>query len=164
MASIIFYNPEDLIVPNKVIEYMKSVNTPDYIGLPNIIINPDLSNVQYVSMKYWKVSEEQVVEMDVSEKDAINEAVEAKTIKEKKYQVLEYDSSKRLIKEQWFYIDNGNGTYSKKVQEVSYVYNNSILLSKIEVTYYYDGTVAEEKIWDFYEGSNKNQKILKLRG
>ena len=51
-----------------------SVNTPDY---PEVdwIIDPDLSAVQSVPKKYWKIAGDLVLEMDQSEKDAVDAAL-----------------------------------------------------------------------------------------
>ena len=55
-------------------EYRTSVNTPDY---PEVtwIINPDLSAVQSVPVKYWKIVGDTVTEMNQSEKDAVDAAL-----------------------------------------------------------------------------------------
>ena len=54
-------------------EYIKSVNTPDYEG-PDTIVNPDLSSLVGVDVKYWKRSGNTVVEMDAAEKQAVDES------------------------------------------------------------------------------------------
>lgn len=53
-------------------QYLKSVNTGDYINDPDILINPDISSVQSVPLKYWKRSGDSIVEMSTSEKSAID--------------------------------------------------------------------------------------------
>jgi len=57
--------------PDQTPEYLQSVNTPDYEGNLFAIINPDISAVQNVSLKYWKRSGNNIVEMSQAEKDAI---------------------------------------------------------------------------------------------
>lgn len=69
MANVVIYDPIDPVVPNKVILYLLSVNTPDYIGQPNTLINP---NIPEVVQKYWKVDNNEVIEMNASEKNAID--------------------------------------------------------------------------------------------
>ena len=54
-------------------EYLESVNTPDFSVL-DWIINPDLSAVSGVPMKYWKCSGDSVVEMSQAEKDTVDAA------------------------------------------------------------------------------------------
>lgn len=80
MANIVIYDPSDVTVANKVIEFRRSVNTPDFAGEPNKVVNPDLSalwtegtNAFIVPFQYWKydgVSD--IVEMSQGEKDAID--------------------------------------------------------------------------------------------
>lgn len=72
-----------LIQENGQIKYLESVNGAEYIldlnvpkdqlqnKTPNILINPDLSAVQGVDQKYWKIQNGSVVEMTQAEKDAI---------------------------------------------------------------------------------------------
>ncbi len=55
MANILMYNPS-AVVPNQAVSYTTGINTPDYLSVPNSIINPDLSALLSVPMNYWKVS------------------------------------------------------------------------------------------------------------
>ncbi|MBT8428494.1 MAG: hypothetical protein KJN79_01140 [Gammaproteobacteria bacterium] len=57
-------------------QYLQSVNTPDYPVL-DWIINPDLSALTGVPQKYWKVVGDTVVEMTQGEKDAADAALAA---------------------------------------------------------------------------------------
>jgi len=52
-------------------DFLLSVNTPDY-SIEDWIINPDLSALEGVPQKYWKISGDTVVEMDQSEKDIVD--------------------------------------------------------------------------------------------
>lgn len=52
-------------------QYLTSVNTPDYSSDPDVIIDPDISNVQSVPLKYWKRVGNTIVEMTQAEKDVI---------------------------------------------------------------------------------------------
>ena len=54
--------------------YLESVNTPDY-STDDWIINPDLSILEGVPKRYWKVVGDNVLEMDQSEKDVVDLAV-----------------------------------------------------------------------------------------
>ena len=72
MADIIEYNPDDLIVANKVINYFDSFDTSYYLS-GNYLINPDLSAVSEVEQKYWKVDTGAVVEMSTEEKEDIDD-------------------------------------------------------------------------------------------
>ena len=66
-----------LFIPGKTPEYRKSVNTPDYENDPNAVINPDLSNVQGVEVKFWKLRNGSVVEMNTAEKQTVLVSEEA---------------------------------------------------------------------------------------
>lgn len=54
-------------------QYLRSVNTPDY-PTAEWIINPDVSALAGVPVKYWKVSGDSVTEMTQAEKDAVDAA------------------------------------------------------------------------------------------
>lgn len=66
MANVVLFNPT---------QYLQSVNTPDYEGNPNAIINPDVTAVQSVPLRYWKRSGNNVVEMTLAEKQAVDSAI-----------------------------------------------------------------------------------------
>lgn len=53
--------------------YRTSIHTPDY-STDNWVINPDLSGLGGVDCKYWKVVGDAVVEMNQTEKDAVDAA------------------------------------------------------------------------------------------
>ena len=73
MASVVVYDPGNAVVANKVILYLPSANTPDYIGNPNTLINQDLSAVAAVPQRYWKYDGiSDIVEMSQGEKDTID--------------------------------------------------------------------------------------------
>lgn len=55
-------------------QYLKSVNTPDYEGDPDVLINPDISAVETVPLKYWKRSGDTIVEMSANEKQVVEDA------------------------------------------------------------------------------------------
>lgn len=52
-------------------QYIQSVHTGDYENDPDVIINPDISAVSNVSIKYWKRNGNSIGEMTQAEKDAI---------------------------------------------------------------------------------------------
>lgn len=52
-------------------QYLQSVNTPDYSSDPDVIVNPDISAVQSIPLKYWKRVGDTIVEMTQPEKDAV---------------------------------------------------------------------------------------------
>lgn len=84
MSNIVIFHPD------KPAEYLKSVHTPDYCSsppptkqeaqnyaLPNVIINPDLSNVQGVPKRFWKKDGLNVVEMTDTEKQLVRAQAKA---------------------------------------------------------------------------------------
>jgi len=71
MSNIAIFNP-GAVVANQVVEYKISVNTPDYENDPLVVINPDLSLLESVPMKYWVVNDGVVVEMTPEQKTAVD--------------------------------------------------------------------------------------------
>lgn len=61
------------VVNRTTVQYLRSVNTPDY-PTGSWIINPDLSALASVPEKYWKVVGDTVVEMTAGEKAAVDAA------------------------------------------------------------------------------------------
>ena len=51
--------------------YLTSVNTPQYLD-GNWLINPNLSAVEGVDKRYWKIDGDTVIEMSQAEKDAVD--------------------------------------------------------------------------------------------
>jgi len=72
MSDVVIYDPDDAVVAGRVTGYLKSVNTPDYSGNPNTLVNPDLSSLSAVAQIYWKESSETIVEMTAGEKTDID--------------------------------------------------------------------------------------------
>lgn len=87
------------VVNRTTCEYLKSVNTPDY-PVEDWIINPDLSALEEVPQKYWKIDGDNVLEMTQAEKDAVDEAIEAARIEDLKTQDIRdqgFDSGSELF-------------------------------------------------------------------
>jgi hypothetical protein len=164
MSNIVLFNPSDTIVANRVTQYLNSVNTPDYNGVTDKIINPNLSSVSGVDQNYWKVQDGSVVEMSAGEKTSMDTLLKAKTFREKLYRVLSYNDTMGMIEtEDWYDTDNGDGTYSGKATGAVYVHdaNSKNVISQTVTTYYYDGTVFES-IRTSYFRNNLNQLIEKV--
>jgi hypothetical protein len=154
MSNVIIYDPDDTTVPNRVISYLVSVNTPDYDSNFNKLINPDLSLVSSIEQKYWKRDADVVVEMSANEKILINNFLNAKNIREKKYHVLEYNDN-NLMKDTWYDTNDGS-IYSGKSEEITYAYTNKyILLSKTIKTFYFDGTESSSVTYNYYTDDTK---------
>lgn len=75
MANIVIFKP------GKPPEYLESVNGAEYMtdpatndtkpNSPDVLINPDISAVKNVPVKFWKRVGNAVVEMSQAEKDAV---------------------------------------------------------------------------------------------
>jgi hypothetical protein len=53
-------------------QYLTSVHTPDYSADPDAIINPDVSALTGVPLRYWKRNGSLVQEMNATEKAAVD--------------------------------------------------------------------------------------------
>ncbi len=92
MAQVVVYDPDSVVVPFRVTQYLQSADTPAYTGNPNTLINPDLSGVQNVNYLYWKYIDPNIVEMSASEKQSIDEHLAKNNNEEIKVRVQEEDS------------------------------------------------------------------------
>jgi len=65
-------------------QYILSVNTPEYSSDPDVIVNPDISTVQNIPIKFWKRSGDTIIEMTQNEKTviALNELSDRKSLAE----------------------------------------------------------------------------------
>lgn len=149
------------VVNRNTTELLTSINTPDF-SVNDWIINPDLSLLDNVPHKYWKIDGDNVVEMNQSEKDAVDFEELSNTILEKKYRVDEYERGKLSVTT-WYNVDNEDETYSNKVEETSYTYSGNKIISTTEIQYSAVETVLSEKTWNYYS-SGKNIRIAKLLG
>jgi hypothetical protein len=161
MSNIVIYDPDDVTVPYRVTRYKESANTPDYTG--NVLINPDLSAVSGITALYWKVSAETVIPMTAGEMHLMDELEKAKTTREKLFKVVKYSLQSRVETETWYDTDNGDGTYSGKAEETTYTYLDAIMLYRIVVVYYYDGTVSSTTKYEYYKNSTTNEIIEKQK-
>ena len=71
MSTILFYD-SSAVVSNQATNIVYSVNTPDYNGVANKVINPDLSSVLSLPMKFWKVDGTSVVGMSSGEQNTVD--------------------------------------------------------------------------------------------
>lgn len=161
MSNIVIFDPNG-IVNNRVINYLRSANTPDYENLSNVLINPDVSLLENISVNYWKVSENNVVEMSSNEKTIIDNSINAKNIRQKLYKISSYDANQRLLSVTYFDTDNGDATYSGIAEQTTYTYfdNNVTLLHRKTETFCFDGTIYLTENYDYYKNDN-NELIEK---
>jgi len=75
MANVVIYDKN--ANPQKVLQYLQSVNTPDYSSRDDVVINPNVNNIINVPVRYWKHVTGSIFEMTAGEKTAIDAAIEA---------------------------------------------------------------------------------------
>lgn len=73
MALIVVY--DSVATPQAVTQVIPSADTVQYIGQPNVLINPDLSNVQGVAPQYWKHVLGEILPMTSQERTDYDAAV-----------------------------------------------------------------------------------------
>jgi hypothetical protein len=83
-----------------------------------------------------------------------------KRIPDKNFKVMSYDLNNKLIKESWYEVDNGDGTYSVIAQDATYVYDNQALVSITTIIYCYDGSEFSTNIVRYYK-NDQGQYIEK---
>lgn len=71
MANVVIYDE----VTKRVKQYLKSVNTPDYSSRPDVLVNPDVSTLLSIALRYWKVVGTLVQEMTQPEKDIVDQEI-----------------------------------------------------------------------------------------
>lgn len=92
MANVVIFKT------GKTPQYLRSVNTPDYEGDSDVLVNPDISSVERVDIKFWKRSRNSVVEMSVAEKKVITDAERVKELaRADELEVEAIDLAKALI-------------------------------------------------------------------
>lgn len=72
MSAIVLYDPVDPLVPNRVTAYYPSAHTPDYDGVTDKLVDPDLSSLVGVPVKFWKRDGGDVVEMTTQEQEDLD--------------------------------------------------------------------------------------------
>lgn len=73
MSTIVIYDPLDPTVPNRVTQLRRSVNTPDFVGDPNTLINPTIT--ASLAVRYWKYNgADAVVDMSNVERASLDAA------------------------------------------------------------------------------------------
>lgn len=78
MSNIARYDP--IPNPNPITEYLISVDTPNYQNQPNILINPDVSQVEAFPLRYWKHVAGSIQLMTVPEQNSVDAAIAAAEI------------------------------------------------------------------------------------
>ena len=151
MSNIVLYDPDSSVVANRATNYLLSVNTPDYTSNPDALINPDLSSVSGIAFKYWMYDGTGLVEMPASDRTSVDNLLIAKNNPEKNFKVITYTTNKRLKKETWYEVDNGDESYSVKSEEYEYFYQGSSLVSKVTTTFGYDESELSVETFCYYK-------------
>lgn len=142
-------------------QYIQFVNTPDYPDT-DWIINPDLSAVDGIPQKYWKVVDDTVVPMSSEEQAAVDVAISASTPTSKKENYREdiYDSKGNLLTTTWYATRITEGSYTNKVRCITYTYTGTTLMSDSDVRFATDGvtpysTLTHTYLVDLSDPSNQ---------
>lgn len=98
-------------------EYLKSVNTPDY-STTDWIINPDLSGVSGVPVRYWKIAEDAVSEMTELEKHVVDAELELSrlnsiSIREGDTFQISFTDSRDKIQNTWLPLESNNSNSNR---------------------------------------------------
>ena len=80
MANIVLYDSSDPAVAGRCTSCLHSVNTPDYDGITDKLVNADESGLSAVPFKYWKESSGVLAEMSAAEKTKIDNLDHLNTI------------------------------------------------------------------------------------
>jgi len=69
-------DPNSALVPDRVVRIIKSAHTPDWVGVPNTVINPDRSAVTEPLRRHWKCSGspyDALIDMTTQEKTTVDQ-------------------------------------------------------------------------------------------
>ena len=132
-------------------QYLISVSTPDY---PDVdwIINPDLSSVEGIAQKYWKISGDSVLEMTSEEKVVVDTAEANITpATGENYLTAEYNFKNQILKETWYRDKTALGTYTVKVKEIAYTYEGNFITQTVISYFTLGGTNYSTETISYYE-------------
>ena len=142
-------------------QYIQFVNTPDYPDT-DWIINPDLSAVDGIPQKYWKIVADTVVLMSSEEQTAVDASISASFPMPGKENYREdiYDSKGNLLTTTWYVTKLSEGSYSNKIRSITYTYSGTTLMSDVDVRFASDGTtpyttVSHTYLVDLSDPSNQ---------
>jgi len=162
MSTIVKYDMGCTGIPGRITEYHTSANTPDYLGLTGLLINPGMTGIEGILPRYWKIDndENEVIAMTDEEKIFLDSTM---TQGDENYHVEVYDKKNRIQKETWYNTDNGNGVYSGKVREITYTYSGKDVLYRTEKQYMLDGSVVSSEVFEYYTNNRSDGKDIILK-
>lgn len=73
MANVAIFDPN--ATPQKVLSYLTSVSSPDFDKRTDVLINPDVSQVKDLPLKYWKVVTGNLAPMDPAEQATVDASI-----------------------------------------------------------------------------------------
>ena len=119
MSDVIVYDPLEPTVANRVTDYIRSANTPEYSGNPNTLINPTITAI--LAIKYWKYNgTDTVIDMSGAEVAAIDAADAAADLAEQQAEAVtraSLDIGTRSIFEGWLFEVNKLNTRMQEIQD-----------------------------------------------
>jgi len=74
-GDVVIFDP----ATDRVTNYIRSAHTPDFDKRSDVVLNPDLSALSGVPIRYWKHSVGAIVEMSAAEKQVVDDAEVAAT-------------------------------------------------------------------------------------
>lgn len=167
--KVVTYDPNDIYIKNRVINvseiYFESSNEFMSIKINN---NNFPTSTSYWDFLFWKVvdinteAEPSVQMVSDLEKEHVINIYSNINITNNLIYIRDYSNGVHLSNESWYYKDNGDGTYSGKVKEIIYNYDEdkkNKLLSMTTKLYYLDGEEYYSDTQQYY--CNNNSIILK---
>jgi len=80
----------------------------------------------------------------------------------KKYCIKEYSTNKKkLQKETWYETDNGDGTYSDKIEETEYVYDGNKIVREEVTMFWPDGSERDSYTVTYF--TQEGNKVVKKK-
>lgn len=67
----------------------------------------------------------------------------------------------KLSKEEWFAVDNGDGTYSGLARSLAYTYSGNKITQTVETKFLSDGSVVSKEVKDFYTNPTTGATVEK---
>lgn len=110
------------VLNRNTLEFLRSVNTPDY-DPEDWIINPDISNVENVPHRYWKLEGETPVKMSEAEKQAVDDTIVENMITSKRvsvgdtFEVL-FADDRNNIQNRWLGLTGNNNIFSNETPAI----------------------------------------------
>lgn len=141
-----------MVINKSTLQKIESVNTPNYSS-EDWLINPDLSNVEGVDKKYWKIENDQIVEMDQAEKDIVDSAELAAYKKNKN---LSIDAKTKELIESGITYNNVLFSSSETAQ------NNWLAMDQLrdDLTYPFGVTTFDDSEYTFQDAGELHTFVL----